>query len=180
MHELEISKYLIDPSKPRRKTRYRVRKIEKSIAMLECIRDFACPKDLANMEETLKHYKDVINDKKLRYPDSLELYGIKKDISDIQQKIHLNKELIRRSYAKLVSMKSYLRNAKDSFKEESDIHGAVYSNLKLKIIKSKKEIQDLTATLINLGKEQSTLKKDLKLKQRSLTKVDSDKEKENG
>lgn len=180
MHELEMSKYLIDSSKPRRKTRYRVRKIEKSIAMLECIRDFACPKDLANMEETLKHYKDVINDKKLRYPDSLELYGIKKDISDIQQKIHLNKELIRRSYAKLVSMKSYLRNVRDSLKKESDINGIVYSYSKLKIIKSKKEIQDLTATLIKLGKEQSALKKDLKLKQRSLTKVDSDKEKENG
>lgn len=180
MLEIDKSKYLINPSKPRRKTRHRVRKIEKSIAMLECIRDFACPKDLANMEEKLKHYKDVINDKKLRYPNSLELCGVKKDISDIQQKIHLNKELIRRSYAKLASMKSYLRNARDLLKEESDTYGAVYSYSKLKIIKSKKEIQDLTATLINLGKEQSTLKKDLKLKQRSLTKVDSDKEKENG
>lgn len=180
MLEIDKSKYLIDPLKPRRKTRHRVRKIEKSIAMLECIRDFACPKDLANMEEKLKHYKDVINDKKLRYPDSLELCGVKKDISDIQQKIHLNKELIKRSYAKLASMKSYLRNARDSLKKESDTYGAVYSHSKLKIIKSKKEIQDLTATLIKLGKEQSDLKRSLKRYQRSLINTDSNKEKENG
>ena len=180
MYEIQKSKYLIDPSKPRRKTRYRVRKIEKSIAMLECIRDFACPKDLANMEETLRHYKDVINEKKLRYSDSLELCGIKKDISDTQQKIHSNKELIRRLYAKLTSMKSYLRNTKDSLKEESDTYGAVYSYSKLKIIKSKKEIQDLTATLIKLRKEQSDLKKSLKRNQRSLRNVSSNKEKENG
>lgn len=148
--------------------------------MLECIRDFACPKDLANMEETLRHYKDVINEKKLRYSDSLELCGIKKDISDTQQKIHSNKELIRRLYAKLTSMKSYLRNTKDSLKEESDTYGAVYSYSKLKIIKSKKEIQDLTATLIKLRKEQSDLKKSLKRNQRSLRNVSSNKEKENG
>lgn len=180
MLEIDKSKYPIDPSKPRRKTRYRIRKIEKSIAMLECIRNFACPKDLANMEEKLKHYKDVINDKKLRYLDSLELCGVKKDISDIQQKIHLNKEFIRISYAKLASMKSYLRNARDSLKEESDTYGTVYSYSKLKIIKSKKEIQDLTATLIKLGKEQSDLKKNLKHNQRSLRSVSKNKEKENG
>lgn len=154
--------------KPRRKTRNRIRRLEKSIAMLEGIKCFAYPEDLPKIEKKIKQHKDVVEDKKLRYKDSLELHGIKKDISEAQQKIRLNKEIIRGLHEKLTSMKSYLQKAMNSFDAESYTQGAAYSYLRLKIIKSKEEIERLTAMLIKLGKEQSSLKKDLKRNQRSL------------
>ena len=95
--------------KPRRKARNRIRRLEKSIAMLEGIKCFAYPEDLAKIEKRIRQYKDVIEDKKLRYSDSLELHGIKKDFSEAQQKVLLNKEIIRGLHEKLTSMKSYLQ-----------------------------------------------------------------------
>ena len=154
--------------KPRRKTRNRIRRLERSIAMLEGIRCFAYPEDLVKIEKRIKQHKDAIDDKRFRYSDSLELHGIKKDISEAQQKVRLNKEIIRYLHEKLASMKSYLQKAMNSFDAESYTQGAAYSYLRLKIIKSKEEIQRLTVMLIKLGKEQSFLKKDLKRNQRSL------------
>lgn len=176
MCKIKQGKYARDSSKPRRKTRYRIGRLEKSIAILECMRDFAYPEDLANIEKKLKHYRDVIEDKKRRYSDSLELCGVKKDIAEAQQKICLNKGVIRRTHEKLASMKSYLRNAADTFRA-SDYQAAGYSYLKLKAIKSIQEIQELEATLIKLGKEQSDLKKNLRRNQRSLADPNYNKEK---
>lgn len=176
MCKVKQGKYARDSSKPRRKTRYRIGKLEKSIAILECMRDFAYPKDLAKIEKKLKHYRDVIEDKKRRYSDSLELSGVKKEIAEAQQNVQLNKEVIRRTYEKLASMKSYLREAADTF-STSDYQAAGYSYLKLKAIKAKEEIQELKATLIKLGKKQSDLKKNLRYNQRSLADPHCNKEK---
>lgn len=176
MCKVKQGKYARDPSKPKRKTRYRIGKLEKSIAILECMRDFAYPEDLANIEKKLNHYRGVIEDKKRRYSDSLEFSGVKKDIAEAQQRVRLNKEVIRRAYEKLASMKSYLRNAADTF-SASDYQTAGYSYLKLKAIKAKEEIQELKATLIKLGKEQSDLKKNLRRNQRSLADPHCNKEK---
>lgn len=162
--------------KPRRKTRYRIRRLKKSIAMLEYVRDFAYPEDLASVEKKLRHCRGVIEDKRRRYSNSLELCGVKKDIAEAQQEIRLNKEVIRRTYENLASMKSYLRNAADTF-STSDYQAAGYSYLKLKVIKTKEEIQELKATLIKLGKEQSDLKKNLRRNQRSLADPHCNKEK---
>lgn len=180
MYEFGKNKYGRDPSKPGRKTRNRIRRLEKAIIRLEGIKYFAHPEDLAYIEKTLKYYNYVINDKKLRYSDSLELRGVKRDISDIQQKIHFNKSLIRELSEKLVSIKSYLQNAIAPLDANSYTQSAVYPYSKLKIIKSKEEKQRLTDALIELGKEQSDLKKNLKCNQRSLRSVNKNKEKENG
>lgn len=176
MCKVKQGKYARDSSKPRRKTRYRIGRLEKSIVILECMRDFAYPEDLAKIEKKLKHCRDVIEDKKSRYSDSLGLCGVKKDIAEAQQKVRLNKEVIRRTYEKLASMKSYLRSAADTF-STSDYRAAGYSYLKLKAIKTKEEIRELTATLIKLGKEQSDLKKNLRRNQRSLADPHCNKEK---
>ena len=176
MCKVKQDKYTRDSSKPRRKKRYRIGKLEKSIAILECMRDFAYPEDLAKIEKKLKYCRDAIEDKRRRYSDSLELCGVKKDIAEAQQKIHLNKEIIRRTYEKLASMKSYLRNSADTFRA-SDFQAAGYSYLKLKAIKSKQERRELEATLIKLGKEQSDLKKNLRRNQRSLADPNYNKEK---
>lgn len=162
--------------KPRRKTRYRIRRLKKSIAMLEYVRDFAHPEDLASVEKKLRHCRGVIEDKRRRYADSLELYGVKKDIAEAQQEIHLNKHAIRSLYEKLASMKSYLWNVTNSLKEP-DSQSAAYSYLELKAIKSKQEIQEIKATLIKLGKEQSDLKKNLRRNQRSFADPHCNKEK---
>lgn len=180
MTEIDKSKYLIDPSKPRRKTRNRIRRLEKSIVMLEGIKIFAHLEDLPDIEKRIKHYKDAIDRKKIRYSNSLELCGIKKDISDAQQKILLNKEIIRGLHKKLASMKSYLHNAIDSFDADPYTQGAAYSHLKLKIIKSREEIQHLVAMLIKLGKEQSDLKKNLRQVQRSSISIHCNKEEQYG
>lgn len=176
MCKVKQDKYARGSSKPKRKTRYRIGKLEKSIAILECMRDFAYPEDLANIEKKLKHCRDVIEYKKRRYSDSLELCGVKKDIAEAQQKIRLNKKIIRRTYEKLASMKSCLRDITDTFRA-SDSQAAGYSYLKLKAIKSKQGVQELKATLIKLGKEQSDLKKNLRRNQRSLADPNYNKEK---
>ena len=176
MCKVKQGKYARDSSKPKRKTRYRIGKLEKSIAILECMRDFAYPEDLANIEKKLKHYRGVIEDKKRRYSDSLELCGVKKDIAEAQQEIRLNKHAIRSLYEKLASMKSYLWNVTSSLKRPNS-KSAAYSYLELKAIKSKQEIQEIKATLIELGKEQSDLKKNLRRNQRSLADPHCNKEK---
>nr|DAD57944.1 MAG TPA: hypothetical protein [Bacteriophage sp.] len=180
MYEVGKNKYLMDPSRPTRRTRNRIRRLERAIIRLEGIKYFLYPEDLANIEKRLRHCKDVINDKKLRYSDSLELRGAKKDISEIQQKIYFNKSLIRELSEKLSSLKSYLQNVVASFDVDLYTQSAVYPYSKLKIIKLREEKQRLSAALIELGKEQSDLKRNLKHTQRSLINTSSNKEKENG
>ena len=101
--------------KPKRKTRNRIRRLEKSISILEGIKYFTYPEDLAKIEKRIRHCKYTIEKKKLRYKDSLELSGAKKSISEIQQKIHSNKCLIKELKEKLDSIKSYSQNTINSF-----------------------------------------------------------------
>ena len=165
---------------PRRKTRNRIRRYEKSIIMLEGIKYFAYPEDLSNIEKRIRHYKNEIQDKRSRYADSLELRGVKKDISEIQQKIHSNKGRIRELNEKIASIKSYLKNVGDSFNSSLDSKTFAYSYLRLKILKSREEIQQLKITLAALEKEQLALKNSLKQNQRSLGNIYSNGAKANG
>lgn len=166
-----MDKYVIDCSSPRRKTRNRIRRFEKSILMLEGLRYFASPKDLANIEKRIQQYKDKIREKELRYGDSLYLCGIKKDISETQRKIHFNKIQFRELNEKINSINSYIESAINPFD---------FNYIELRIIKSKKEKQRLKDLRIALGKGQSDLKKRLKEGYRSLANLHNDTGKENG
>ena len=115
-----------------------------------------------DLARSIQHFKNEIQKRKERYPNSLELHGVKKQKAEIQQKIHANKKRFKKINATIEQVKYDLKNLIKLSKHGNDDQKAPYSDVWLKIVELKKSKMDLEIALKGLHKEQFKLKNKLK------------------
>lgn len=145
------------------RTRNRIRRYENKIIkfsnMMYGVSDSIALDCLARI---IQHFKNEIQERKERYPNSLELHGVKKQKAEIQQKIHANKKRFKKINEAIEEVKYSLKNLIKLAKNGTDDQKAPYSNVWLKIVELKKSKMDLEIALKGLHKAQSKLKNKLK------------------
>lgn len=158
------------------RTRNRIRRYENKIIMFSHMMDsminqyamavtlgqLSKLKEWKYLEKSIQHFKNKIQDKKERYGNSLELFGVKKQKADIQQKIHANKKRFKEINEKLVLINTDLKHMTELYKNGNESQTAPYSVVWLKIVELKNAKLDLEIALKGLHKEQSKLKNKLK------------------
>lgn len=145
------------------RTRNRIRRYEnKIIRFSNMIYGVSDSRALDLLARSIQHFKNEIQERKERYPNSLELHGVKKQKAEIQQKIHANKKRFKKINADLEQVKYVLKNLINLSKNGTDDQKAPYSDFWLKIVELKNSKLDLEIALKGLHKEQSKLKNKLK------------------
>lgn len=144
------------------RTRNRIRRYENKIIRFSNMMDGANDLMALTIPKSIQHFKNEIQDRKERYPNSLELHGIKKQKAEIQQKIHANKKRFKEMNKALEHIKDVLKNLIKLYKNGSDDQKAPYSEVWLTIMELKKYKLDLEIALKGLHKEQFKLKKKLR------------------
>ena len=144
------------------RTRNRIRRYENKIIRFSNMMYMVSDAMALDLARSIQHFKNEIQKRKERYPNSLELHGVKKQKAEIQQKIHANKKRFKKINATIEQVKYDLKNLIKLSKHGNDDQKAPYSDVWLKIVELKKSKMDLEIALKGLHKEQLKLKNKLK------------------
>lgn len=144
------------------RTRNRIRRYENKIIRFSNMMYMVSDAMALDLARSIQHFKNEIQKRKERYPNSLELHGVKKQKAEIQQKIHANKKRFKKINATIEQVKYDLKNLIKLSKHGNDDQKAPYSDVWLKIVELKKSKMDLEIALKGLHKEQFKLKNKLK------------------
>lgn len=144
------------------RTRNRIRQYENKIIRFSNMMYMVSDAMALDLARSIQHFKNEIQKRKERYPNSLELHGVKKQKAEIQQKIHANKKRFKKINATIEQVKYDLKNLIKLSKHGNDDQKAPYSDVWLKIVELKKSKMDLEIALKGLHKEQLKLKNKLK------------------
>ena len=144
------------------RTRNRIRRYENKIIRFSNMMYLVSDSMALDLAQSIQHFKNEIQTRKERYPNSLELHGVKKQKAEIQQKIHANKKRFKKINATIEQVKYDLKNLIKLSKHGTDEQKSPYSDVWLKIMELKNAKLDLEIALKGLHKEQSKLKNKLK------------------